>query len=279
MKTQEEIMAGLYIKGESDEAAIKRLIAIIALLRMENGCPWDRVQTHESLKSCLIEEAYEVIDAIDRRDKDNLEEELGDLLLQVVFHGEIARESGDFSIKTLANREADKMIRRHPHVFINNEGESIDKALEKWENVKRKEKNQTTHSESMRSLPKNLPALTKSVKIQKKAAHVGFDWDDIKDAFDKVHEETQELLDSCATDDQEHIKEEIGDLLFAVVNVARFLKVDPEEALNEASQKFINRFDFIESQSKACGKVLEEMTLMEMDEFWDLAKIELKTVK
>lgn len=267
------------MKGETKEAAIKRLMEIIAFLRHENGCPWDRIQTHESLKSCLIEEAYEVIDAIDRGDKDNLEEELGDLLLQVVFHAQIASESGDFDLKTVANREADKMIGRHPHVFINNTNESIDKALEKWENVKRKEKNQTTHSESMRSLPKHLPALMKSIKIQKKAADIGFDWDSVQGAFDKVYEETQELLDIHSSDDYGHIKEEIGDLLFAVVNVARFLKVDPEEALNEASQKFINRFDFIETQSKVCGKVLEDMTLKEMDEFWELAKVELRTDK
>ncbi len=272
-------MEKFYIKGETRAAAIARLSDIIAFLRSENGCPWDQVQTHESLKACLIEEAYEVIDAIENKDMDNLEEELGDLLLQIVFHAQIASESGDFDLKTLANREADKMISRHPHVFINNTNESIDKALEKWENVKRKEKNQTTHSESMRRIPKNLPALMKSVKIQKKAAHVGFDWDDIRDAFDKVYEETQELLDIHKAGDSAHIKEEVGDLLFAVVNVARFLKVDPEEALNEASLKFIDRFDFIETRSKACGKVLEEMTLDQMDEFWNLAKIELKPVK
>ncbi len=269
-------MDKFYIKGETSEAAVRRLVDIIAFLRRENGCPWDRVQTHDSLKSCLIEEAYEVIDAIERGDRDNLEEELGDLLLQVVFHAEIASEVGDFDIKTIANRESDKMISRHPHVFINNKNESIDKALEKWENVKRKEKNQTSHSESMRSIPKNIPALMKSSKIQKKAAHVGFDWDDIMDAFGKVHEETKELLDAHQTGDREHIKEEVGDLLFAVVNVARFLKIDPEEALNEASLKFIDRFDFIETKSKAEGKVLEDMTLMEMDAFWELAKVELK---
>ena len=259
-------------EGKTAEEAIKRLADIIALLRSEEGCPWDKVQTHKSIRSCLLEEAYEVADAIDNEDYDNLEEELGDVLLQVVFHANLGIEEQKFDLCSIANRECDKMIRRHPHVFLNKNLESIDKVLEKWENVKRKERGTASHTDSMMNVPNALPALIRSYKIQKKAAEVGFDWDDVSEAFSKVKEETYELLEIYQGNDETSIKEEVGDLLFAVVNVARFLGVNPEEALNFTSQKFINRFGFIEKSAKLQGRLLEHMTLEEMDRLWNEAK-------
>lgn len=259
-----------YIEAVTPELAVKRLIDIIKVLRVQ--CPWDKVQTHESLKQCLIEESYEVTDAIDKMDFDNLEEELGDVLLQVIFHGDLGNEEKKFSLTSIANRECDKMLRRHPHVFLKENAETIDKVLEKWENVKRKETGGSTYAESMDKIPKALPALIRSYKIQKKAAHVGFDWEQIETALSKIKEETNEVLNVYKGNDKSKIKEEIGDLLFSVVNVARFLDVNPEEALNFTSQKFIDRFRFIEDSVHAQGKTLVEATLEEMDRLWEKAK-------
>lgn len=261
----------LYKEGNTAAEAVDRLKKIISLLRSKEGCPWDKAQTHESLKVCLIEEAYEVTEAIDNLDWDNLEEELGDVLLQVVFHGDLGQSEGKFDLKSIANRESEKMIRRHPHVFSNNRAESIDTALEKWENMKKKEK-QGTLTESMREIPKSLPALRKSMKVQSKAAGVGFDWDNVEPAFEKVVEETGELMEAYRKGDFRGIRDELGDLLFAVVNVARFLEVDPEDALNFTSQRFIQRFSFIEEAARAEGRRMESMTLSEKDKLWEQAK-------
>lgn len=268
-----------YRPGNTAGEAVERLEGILTVLRGENGCPWDRVQNHKSLKRCLIEETYEVTEAIDREDFDNLEEELGDVLLQVVFHSRLGEEEEKFDLKSVANRICEKMIRRHPHVFqgknpdfSNNPIETVDKVLERWENVKRQEHEALTVTESMRKLPRELPALLQSEKVQKKAADVGFDWDDVREAFDKVREETEELFEICRGDDSHHIQEEVGDLLFSVVNVARFLKVDPENALYFTSRKFINRFSYIEESVLAQGKSLNEMSLNELDRLWNLAK-------
>jgi len=243
---------------------------IIRVLRKE--CPWDREQTHASLKKCLIEETYETIDAINNEDLDNLEEELGDVLLQVVFHSNLAEENDDFDFIGVTNRECEKMLRRHPHVFLKETIKTIDKALEKWENVKRNEKGTTDLTSRLENGPRALPALMRSYKVQAKAAQVGFDWDDVECAFHKIREETEELLEVYIRDDKNSIAEELGDLLFSVVNVARFLKVDPEEALNFTSDKFIRRFSFIENTAKTRGVSLEDMSLEEMDELWDMAK-------
>jgi len=267
-----EEYAKYYKEGKTAEEAVKRLADIIALLRSEEGCPWDKVQTHKSIRSCLVEEAYEAADAIDNDDNDNLEEELGDVLLQVIFHANLGSEDRKFDLCSIANRECDKMIRRHPHVFLNKNSESIDKVLEKWENVKRKERGTSSHTDSMLNVPNALPALIRSYKIQKKAAEVGFDWDDVSEAFSKVKEETTELLEIYRGNDVASIKEEVGDLLFAVVNVARFLGVNPEEALNFTSSKFIDRFGYIEKEARLQGKRLEDMSLEEMDKLWEQAK-------
>ncbi|GHU49108.1 nucleoside triphosphate pyrophosphohydrolase [Clostridia bacterium] len=262
----------LYKAGETAGAAVERLAAILKLLRGENGCPWDRVQTHESIKQCMIEEAYEALDAIERGDMDNLEEELGDLLLQVVFHGGIGSENDNFDLNTIANRVSDKMIRRHPHIFSKESAKTIDKVIEKWENVKRQEKGEASHSEILSEIPKALPALTRSYKIQAKAAEAGFDWDDVSGAFAKLDEERGELIEAYNDGVEDRLREELGDLLFSVVNVARFLGIDPEEALNGTSRKFIKRFHYIETTAREDGKKLEEMSLDEMDELWERAK-------
>lgn len=259
-----------------DRDAIDRLSEIIRVLREK--CPWDKVQTHESLRKGMIEEAYEAVEAIDNEDMPNLREELGDVLLQVVFHANLAEEEGQFDLKDVINEECEKMINRHPHVFLqetgNNDPKSIDKVLEKWENIKVKEKNEQTCTSRLQRVPKALPALMRAFKIQKKAADVGFDWDDVSEALNKVDEERLELTEccECKTMSRQGIEEELGDLLFSCVNVARFLDVDPEQALNNTTEKFIRRFGYIEGQAESIGKNLTEMTLSEMDMLWEEAK-------
>lgn len=262
--------------ADDSEKAITRLKEIVSILRVQ--CPWDREQNHETLRRCMLEEAYEVVDAINEKDMDNLEEELGDVILQVVFHSNLAEEKNSFDLTSVINKECEKMIRRHPHVFLeknlNNGINSIDKVLEKWDNIKATEKQGTTQTSRMDSVPKALPALTRAAKVQKKAADVGFDWDNITGALDKVREETSELIEATGGEDinKGHIEEELGDLLFSVVNIARFLKIDPEEALQSATRKFIKRFSYVEEESLACGKQLENMSLEEMDILWNEAK-------
>ena len=262
--------------AETKETAIGRLAEIIAILRVE--CPWDRAQTHESLRAGMLEEAYEAVEAIDNKDLANLREELGDVLLQVVFHAHIEEERGGFDLTDVINEECEKMIRRHPHVFLeeseNNHAKSIDKVLEKWENIKVQERGDKRVTSRMEKVPKALPALTRANKIQKRAAESGFDWDDISGAFDKVKEEYREVI-SCCQDENKNaarLKEEVGDLLFSVVNISRFLGIDPEDALNYTNNKFIRRFSHIEKTALACGRELEEMSLSEMDELWNEAK-------
>ncbi len=262
--------------GKDSKEAIERLAEIISLLRRE--CPWDKVQTHETLRKGMIEEAYEAVEAINNKDMANLREELGDVLLQVVFHAQLAEESGNFDLKDLINEECEKMIRRHPHVFLqetqNNSAKSIDKVLEKWENIKVKEKHEESCASRLERVPRALPALTRAFKVQKKAADVGFDWTDVSAAFDKVTEEQAELKEQCAeeTASARRIEEEMGDLLFSCVNVARFLDIDPESALNYTIDKFIRRFRYIEERAVAKGRNLEDMSLDEMDELWEEAK-------
>ena len=268
-----------YKNTDSEQEALARLISIIKVLRAPGGCPWDREQTHESLTRCLVEEAYEVVEAIEKKDMHNLKEELGDVLLQVVMHAQIAEEAGEFSMTDISNAVSEKMLRRHPHVFEKKSGQNpqnnalaVDNVLELWENVKQGEKKIFSETDDMRNIPRHLPALLRSEKIQAKAKRVGFDWDDVSEAFLKVREETLELEEAYRLRDKNHIKEELGDLLFAVVNVARFLDIDPEEALNFTSQKFIQRFSYIESQARIDGRRLIDMTLSEMDELWEKAK-------
>ncbi len=241
-------------------------------LRGPGGCPWDAKQTHESLKPYILEEAYEVLEAIDTDDMYLLEEELGDLLLQVVFHAKIAEENGHFNMKDVSDQICEKLVRRHPHVFGDVAVDSAEEVLVNWEAIKREEKSEKAHVDSMARIPKEIPALMRSYKIQSKAADVGFDWDDVNGAIEKVKEESQELFEIIHGGDKEKIEDEIGDLLFAVVNVARFMKIRPEFALTKTIEKFIRRFTHVEASVKKNGKKLQESTLEEMDGYWNEAK-------
>ncbi len=266
----------LRMTAETDIDAFIRLRDIVELLRVE--CPWDREQTHTSLRACIIEEVYEVAEAIDNQDMDNLKEELGDVLLQIIFHASLANETGVFNYTDLVNEECEKMIRRHPHVFSDVESKTVDKVLEKWENIKRGEYLNASHSELLEGVPKALPALIRSRKVQEKASRVGFDWKDASGALNKVSEELMELQGAYQSGDRERTAEELGDLLFSVVNVSRFMKVNPEAALEATIEKFIRRFRHIEATVEARGVSLDEMGLDEMDIIWEEAKrLEQKT--
>ncbi len=245
---------------------------IMAELRQK--CPWDRKQTHESLKKYLIEEAYEVIDAIDKKDWDALKEELGDLLLQPVFHAKLAEEKGLFNIDDVVDHLCKKLIERHPHVFGEEEAKTAEEVLKNWE--KRKiEKRKSV----LEGVPKHMPALMRAYKLQKKAAKVGFDWKDLQEVKNKVLEEWEELNKALQEGDKEKIEHEFGDLLFALVNLARFLNIDPEEALQKANERFIKRFSYVERKVKESGKSWEEFTLQELDKFWEEAKNQEKMEK
>ncbi|HHV99942.1 MAG TPA: nucleoside triphosphate pyrophosphohydrolase [Clostridiaceae bacterium] len=258
-----------------DKYEFSDLVDIMKTLRSENGCPWDREQTHESLKKYLIEETYEVLEVIDLNDKDRLCEELGDLLLQIIFHAQIAAEDGKFDINDVITGICRKMIQRHTHVFGDAKAENADEVLTNWEAIKKKEKGQKSQTEVLRSVPANLPALMRSYKVQQKAAQVGFDWDNIDDVIAKVHEEIKELEDVYKSKNVERIIDEMGDVFFALVNLARFLKVQPELALTQTINKFIKRFEYIEQESQKMGKRLEDMKLSEMDELWNKAKVHI----
>lgn len=260
----------LYVKAETDGQAFERFINVVKVLRKE--CPWDKEQSHKSLIGCMTEEAYEVVEAINNGDIANLKEELGDVLLQVVFHGIIGEEDKNFDIVGIINQECDKMISRHPHVFLEENVKTLDKALERWENMKCKEHGLDTYTNRLKDVPKSFPALMRSYKVQKRAADVGFQWEDVEGAIDKLDEELDEFKDAYQDNDKSGIIEELGDLLFSVVNVCRFLGVDPEQALNGTSNKFINRFSHIEDTAVKSGQDLKDMSLEEMDKLWNEAK-------
>ncbi|KXG75241.1 Nucleoside triphosphate pyrophosphohydrolase [Fervidicola ferrireducens] len=256
--------------------SIRDLVDIMARLRGENGCPWDKAQTPETLKPFLLEEAYEVMDAIDSGDPKELSEELGDLLLQIVFLSRIGEEKGEFKFDDVVNIICEKMIRRHPHIFGEKRLESAEEVLKHWEEIKKEEKEVKSYAETMDKIPESFPALMRAYKVQEKAARVGFDWENVDGALEKVYEELNELKEVYKGDDRGKIMEEIGDLFFAMVNVARFLGVNPELALREATNKFIRRFKYVEETSSKMGKKLQEMTLEDMDRLWDEGKIQEK---
>lgn len=260
----------LYLTKDKDGEALERLVEIVKILRRE--CPWDSVQTHESLRRCMIEEAYEAVDAITEHDTANLREELGDVLLQVVFHGNLAQEAGSFDLTAVINEECEKMLRRHPHIFLEEKAKTIDKALEKWENMKSEEHGEISHGDRLKKVPRSLPALLRSEKVQGKAAKVGFDWPDAEGAFDKVTEELEELRCAYREKDSAGVFEEFGDLLFSMVNVSRFLSIDPEESLHESTAKFIRRFDSMEKTAIERGLDFEKLSLEEMDSLWNEVK-------
>lgn len=248
------------------------LMDILKTLRGENGCPWDRVQTHESLKKSMIEEAYEALDALDAGDDKLFANELGDVLLQVAFHAQIASERGAFGIEDVLNEVCTKLITRHTHVFGTDRAGSEAEALGTWEENKKKEKGQKTYTEALRDVPGSLPALLRAEKVQKKAASAGFDWEDAAGALEKAEEELRELREAVGKQSPAEIEEEYGDLLFALVNVGRHLKLTPELALTAASNKFIGRFAKMEEAAKEEKKELNTMNLQEMDALWDKIK-------
>ena len=248
------------------------LIEIIAKLRAPGGCPWDAEQTHASIRKDLLEEAYEVADAIDTSDKDALCEELGDLLLQVAFHTQIAIENNEFNFEDVTDGICKKLILRHPHVFGEVEVKDSAEVLDNWDKIKQKEKHQESYTDTLESVPKAFPALMRSAKVQKRAAKAGFDWDCTEEAFKKLPEEVRELEEAIKVGNFEEIEEEFGDLLFAAVNVSRFIKVDAEYSLAKATDKFINRFKAVEDVVAKSGRDMKELTLEELDDIWNEVK-------
>ncbi len=264
----------LYVKSATFEERTRYgyydLVAVMQRLRAPGGCPWDREQTHESLKADLIEECYELNDAIDEQDDAHIVEELGDVLMDVVFHSVIADEQGRFNENDVADGIVKKMIYRHPHVFGSEKAESSADVLKRWDELKQKEKNQKTQKEVLCAVPKRFPALMRSAKVQKRAGKVGFDWSNANEALPKVYEELEEL--KAAMNGSGNLSEEAGDLLFAAVNVIRLLGLDPEQLLHDASDKFISRFGRMEELAKADGFELSELSLAEQDVYWEKAK-------
>jgi tetrapyrrole methylase family protein/MazG family protein len=246
---------------------LRDFVALVSYLRSPNGCPWDQVQTHESIRRNFLEETYEACEAIDAGDLVHMREELGDVLMQVLFHTDIEREAGHFDIDDVADAACKKLVYRHPHVFRRDEPDASD-----WDTMKQRERAQTTTAEAMDSVARSLPALWRCDKIQAKAAKTGFEWPDVHAALDKVDEETRELRAAVASGDTEAIGDELGDLLFAAVKVARFAGIDPEQAAHAACEKFIRRFSAMETAAANDGTALEQCTLEQMLTLWQQAK-------
>ena len=251
---------------------LEELADIVGKLRAPEGCPWDREQDHQTLKPYLLEEAYEVLEAIDQQDMHKLADELGDLLLQVVLHAQLAKEDGDFSLAKPVQMIVDKMRRRHPHVFSNVVVSSTAEVLQNWQAIKTEERAGTKFDSLMDGVPRNMPGLLQSFKLQQKAAQVGFDWPDVGGAWQKVHEEMAELKEAVASGLASAVQEELGDLLFAVVNVARFYEVEPESALLSTVMKFRRRFAYIEQQAERAGHGVVDYGLEDLDRWWEEAK-------
>ncbi len=255
-----------------EKYSVYDLVDVIKALRSEGGCPWDIEQTHESIKKNLIEETYETIEAINKADPDMLKEELGDLLMQVIFHAQIEDEKGVFNIDDVADDNCRKMIERHPHVFGEIQADTVDDVLTNWDAIKRKTKGQKTTSQAIDSVPRELPALMRADKIQSKAAKAGFDWTEVGGALDKLAEEIDELKSAIDSGKAEEISDELGDVLFSAVNVSRFVKVDAEEALTASTDKFVSRFKTVEKLANERGIDMKNSDLTVLDALWDEAK-------
>lgn len=253
---------------------MERLVRTMAILRGPEGCPWDKKQDYYSLQPYIIEEAYEVVEALQKKDINLLKEELGDLLLQVVFQAQIASESGDFDLADVFRVISDKLIRRHPHVFQEQHIDSVEHLKAVWEEIKRKEKGagEQEPKSLLDHVSRSNPALIQSYQVQEKAAQVGFDWDNINDVVTKIKEELLEVTEAIQDNNEQEVFEEIGDLLFAVVNLARFKGINPELALLKTVLKFKDRFSYIEKRVAEKGFKLEELTLNELDAFWEESK-------
>jgi len=249
----------------------EQLVEVVKKLRAPGGCPWDREQTHKSLRPYLVEEVYEVVDSIDRNDYYSMREELGDVLLHIVFHSDIEREQGRFDIGDVIKIVTEKLIRRHPHVFGDTKVENSDEVLHNWENIKLAERKEKSDDASLLDgIPKSMPALLIAQRMQEKASRIGFDWDNIADVLDKVEEELEELKELLDSDDKDRIEDELGDVFFALSNLARFLNINSEMALRRTNEKFARRFHYIEKKLRKNN--IENPTLEIMDKFWDEAK-------
>jgi tetrapyrrole methylase family protein/MazG family protein len=269
----------VYVPASTDDRlrrrSFERLHEIVSILRSPNGCPWDREQTHLSIRHNFIEETFEAIEALDLDDPDGMREEFGDVILQVLLHSQMEEETGAFDVFDVLAELNDKLIFRHPHVFGGENAKDAEEALSNWEQMKAEEKKRKGAPERnsiLDGIPKDLPALPRAHKQQKKAASVGFDWPDLEGVFDKIEEELAELRHAAAHEDRERQQDELGDLLFAVVNASRFLKADPEEALAGTNRKFSARFRFIEEQLRISGRTFEQTDLLEMESWWQQAK-------
>ena len=252
--------------------SLSKLIKITDTLMGEDGCPWDKVQTRESLKPYLVEETYEVLDALDANDPEKIKDELGDLLYQILFHSKISSLKGEFNFRDVIDNLSEKMVRRHPHVFKEGELDTPDQVVKQWEEIKRNEKNQANQKSILDNIPKNLPSLLRAQKLQKKAAKEGFDWDQISDVFDKLDEEIVEFKEAVLKKKSADIQNEIGDMIFVITNIAKCYKIDAEEALRSTNNKFIKRFQYIEQKIEAKGKTLKDSPLEEMERYWQEAK-------
>lgn len=255
-----------------DKYGVYDLVEVIKALRSEGGCPWDIEQTHESIRKNLIEETYETIEAINKGDADMLREELGDVLMQVIFHAQIEDEKGVFNIDDVADENCRKMIERHPHVFGEINVNSVDDVLTNWDAIKRKTKGQKTTSQAIDSIPRELPALMRADKVQSKAAKAGFDWFEVDGALERLSDEINELREAIANGNKDEISDELGDVLFSAVNVSRFVKVDAEEALTSSTDKFVGRFKKVEKLAEERGIDMKSAPLEVLDELWDEAK-------
>lgn len=269
-----DYLTSLYLPAWTDKKVytFTDLLGIMEVLRSPDGCPWDREQNHESLMPYFVEETYEALDAIKRYDIDDMIEELGDVLLQIVFHAQIGAEDGYFNIYDIVQSISEKMVSRHPHVFSDVSVESSDEVLTNWNKIKQEEKNHDNESAVMEALPELMPTLIKSEKIQKIAAKVGFDWPTIDGAIDKLKEEMDEVCVEIDNNEDEKLEEELGDLIFSIVNVCRMKKISPELALEMTNKKFIDRFKYIENELEMEKKKIEDMSLEELDIIWEKAK-------
>jgi tetrapyrrole methylase family protein/MazG family protein len=256
------------LKGKN----FKELVEIMERLRSRKGCPWDREQTFETIKTFLLEESYEVLEAINKKNYPELCEELGDLLFQILFISKIAEESHLFDINDVINSISEKMKRRHPHVFGKENADTPEQVLKRWEQIKKDEKLRTTEDSILSGIPPSLPPFKKALRISEKVCRVGFDWDQLADLMQKFEEEVSEFLQCAEQDDRERWEEELGDLLFTLVNVGRKLKIDPEWSLEKSNQKFAKRFKFVESELRKKGKKPEEVSLDVMEDLWKQSK-------
>ena len=252
--------------------SLSKLIKITDTLMGENGCPWDKVQTRESLKPYLIEETYEVLEALDTNDPEKIKDELGDLLYQILFHSKISSLKGEFNFRDVMDNLSKKMVRRHPHVFKGGKLNTPDQVVGQWEEIKNKENNKANQKSILDSIPINLPSLIRAQKLQKKAAKEGFDWEQINDVFDKLDEEIKEFKEAVLKKKNTAIQSEIGDIIFVITNIAKCYKIDAEEALRSTNNKFIKRFQYIEQKIEAKGKTLKDSPLEEMERYWQEAK-------